>query len=123
MGYETKLIVAIQYKRDEGKPVLPTPISYETVAELNLSGMPNEFFVEKIFDKPVEMPLFIRGEETTTDCYGKTICYCDDVKKVLSALYRCEGQEHYRRTELAINTLKSFTSPDWENIVVFNYGY
>lgn len=124
MGYETKLIVAIQYKKEE-KPNLSKPYYYEVVAQLNLAGMPNEFFVKGIFTKEVEVPVYTGDVEITEDKYGKKLCYCDDIKKVLRVLHACEGKEHYRRTELAINTLKSFDSSDWayDNIVVINYGY
>ena len=43
--------------------------------------------------------------------------------KNFKKFFKCETEEHYLRTELAINTLKSFTSKDWEDVVVVHYGY
>lgn len=118
MGYESKLVVVEKW-------CVPNTASMgETVLELNLARMPNEFFpIEKTFENEIEAPVFI-GDfgSVTEDKYGKKLRYTS-VEKLLKVLYKCEAVEHYRRTELAINTLKSFTSRDWNNIIVVHYGY
>ena len=117
MGYESKLIVVVKWGVDCASSL------GEIVAELNLSGMPNEFFpIEETFENEIEKPIYMASEEVMEDKYGKVLRYTS-VEKLLKVLYACEAKEHYRRTELAINTLKSFISKDWENIVVVHYGY
>lgn len=119
MGYESKLIVVKKY-------VGSTDIFGEVIAEINLSGMSNAFFEDSVFVNEIgKQCLVIRGEEVTTDCYGKKLTYAsaDDVLKVL---YKCESVEHYRRTKLAINVIECFCkSTDWDsdNICIFHYGY
>lgn len=117
MGYESKLIVVRKWGIDSISSL------GETVAELNLSEMPNEFFpIEKTFENEIEKPIYMISEEVMKDKYCKVLRYTS-VKKLLKVLYKCEAKEHYRRTELAINTLKSFLSKDWEDIIVVHYGY
>lgn len=118
MGYESKLII-VQKWSFECKDSFG-----ETVAELNLSGMPNTFFpIDKTFENEVEAPVYMGDYgEITEDKYGKKLRYTT-VEKLLKILYACEAEEHYRRTEMAINLLKSFTTKDWDNIVVIHYGY
>lgn len=117
MGYESKLVVVKKWNYDSGNSF------GETIAELNLCGMGNEFFpIEKNFENEIDRPIYMNNEEVTTDKYGKVLRYTS-VENLLKVLYKCEAEEHYRRTELAINTLKSFLSKDWENIVVVHYGY
>lgn len=118
MGYESKLIVVEKYSFDGATSF------GETVAELNLAGMPNSFFpIKKTFENEMNKPVYV-GDwgEVTEDKYGDKLRYTS-VEKLLNVLYKCENEEHYRRTELAINTLKTFTSKYWENIVVVHYGY
>ena len=118
MGYESKLIVVKKWSA-------PNTISMgETIAEVNLSGMPNAFFpIEETFENEIEAPVFMGNSELETeDKYGKKLRYTS-VEKLLKVLYKCEAEEHYRRTELSINTLKSFTSRDWDNVIVVHYGY
>jgi len=120
MGYESKLIVVKKFEFDASS-------LGETIAELNLSGMPNEFFpIAEHFENEIEKPVFvghgINGMEISEDCYGKILRYTS-VEKVLKVLYACEAKEHYRRTEMAINFLKSFLSKEWGEIVVVHYGY
>ena len=118
MGYESKLIVVEKWSA-------PNTISMgETVLELKLSGMPNEFFpIEKTFENEIEAPVDMGDfESVTEDKYGKKLRYTS-VEKLLKVLYKCEAEEHYRRTEMAINTLKSFTSKDWDDIIVVHFGY
>lgn len=117
MGYESKLVVVEKYDVDGacyfGK----------IIAELNLCGMPNEFFpIEETFENEISKPIFLDGKETIKDCYGEKLRYAG-VDKVLRVLYKCESREHYRRTEMAINLLKSFTTSDWTDIAVVHYGY
>lgn len=121
MGYESKLIVVQKYSFND------TSSFGETILELNLSGMPSGFFpINETFENEIEAPIFvgrgINGIEVTEDCYGKKLRYTS-VEKLLNVLYKCEAEEHYRRTELAINTLKSFTTKDWGEIAVVHYGY
>ena len=100
----------------------------ETIAELKLAGMPNSFFpINETFENELEegKKIFMYdGEvgELDTDKYGKKLRYTTP-EKLLQILYKCEAEEHYRRTEMAINLLKSFTTKDWDNIFVFHYGY
>ena len=121
MGYESKLIIVRKYSS------LDTNSFGETIAEINLSGMPNEFFpINQTFENEIEEPVFvglgINGMEISEDCYGKKLRYTS-VEKLLKVLYTCEAKEHYRRTEMAINFLKSFLSKDWDDVVVVHYGY
>lgn len=118
MGYESKLVV-VQKWNAEGVSSLG-----ETIAEINLCGMPNAFFpIEETFENEIEAPVFMGNSELETkDKYGKKLRYTS-VEKLLKVLYACEAEEHYRRTELAINTLKSFQSKDWGEIAVVHFGY
>lgn len=117
MGYESKLVVVKKWGFDEASSL------GETICELNLCGMPNSFFpIETIFENEIEKPVFMNGDEVIEDKYGKKLRYTS-IEKLLKVLYKCESEEHYRRTELAINTLKTFLSNDWEDIVVVHYGY
>ena len=118
MGYESKLIVVEKWSA-------PNTFSMgDTIAEIKLSKMSNSFFpIEETFENEIESPVFMGDSESVTeDRYGKKLRYTS-VEKLLKVLYKCESEEHYRRTELAINTLKSFTSKDWDDIVVVHYGY
>ena len=118
MGYESKLVVVEKWSA-------PNTISMgETVLELNLAGMPNAFYpINETFENEIEAPVFM-GDfgSVTEDKYGKKLRYTS-VEKLLKVLYKCESEEHYRRTELAINTLKSFISKDWDDVIVVHYGY
>ena len=118
MGYESKLIVVEKWS------VEGTSSFGDTIAVIKLSGMPNSFFpIEETFENEIEAPVFMGDSEMETeDKYGKKLRYTS-VEKLLKVLYKCEAEEHYRRTELAINTLKTFTSKDWNDIVVVHYGY
>ena len=122
MGYESKLVVVKKWSHESES-------FGETIAELNLSGMPNSFFpINETFENELEegKKIFMYdGEvgELDTDKYGKRIRYTTP-EKLIQVLHKCEGEEHYRRTEMAINLLRSFVrNPDWEDIVVFHYGY
>lgn len=120
MGYESKLIVVNQF---EGSDIFG-----DIIAEINLSGMPNEFFVDDVFDKKLQGGLFIvrNGEAVNKDAYGKPLKYSTSVENVLKVLYKCEAKEHYRRTKLAIDTLECFSrSSDWasDKIAIIHYGY
>ena len=119
MGYESKLVVVKKWNFDS------TDSFGETIAELNLCRMPNTFFpISETFENEIEPNkyIFMNDEEVSDDKYGEKIRYTS-VEKLLKVLYKCEAEEHYRRTEMAINLLKSFTTNDWENVVVFHYGY
>ena len=119
MGYESKLVVVKKWNFDS------TDSFGETIAELNLCGMPNSFFpVSETFENEIEEGkyIYMNNEEVSDDKYGEKIRYTS-VEKLLKVLYKCEAEEHYRRTEMAINLLKSFTTNDWEDVVVFHYGY
>lgn len=122
MGYESKLVVVKKWNFDSADSF------GETIAELNLCVMPNSFFpIEETFENEIEEGKYIfmndgENETVNEDRYGKKIRYTS-VEKLLKVLYKCEAEEHYRRTEMAINLLKSFTTSDWDNIVVFHYGY
>lgn len=118
MGYESKLVV-VQKWNFEGDNTFGN-----TIVELNLSGMPNTFFpIEKTFENECEKAVYLGNYgEVTEDCYGKKLRYTS-VEKLLKVLEECEDEEHYRRIELAINTLKTFLSKDWDNIAVVHYGY
>lgn len=119
MGYESKLVVVKKWNYDSGDSF------GETIAELNLCGMPNTFFpISETFENEIEPNkyIFMNNEEVSDDKYGEKIRYTS-VEKLLKVLYKCEAEEHYRRTEMAINLLKTFTSGDWDNIVVFHFGY
>lgn len=124
MGYETKLVVVKKYGFDTYDVQTTNPFG-ETIAEINLCGMPNSFFpIEETFENKLEPNkyIFMNDGEVTEDKYGKKLRYTS-VEKLLKVLYACEAEEHYRRTEMAINLLKSFTTNDWEDIVVVHYGY
>lgn len=127
MGYESKLIVVNKWCSDDRNPFAePVKESFgETIAVLDLCGMPDSFFpINETFENEIEENryLFLDGKEVSKDCYGKLVRYTS-VEKLLKVLYKCESEEHYRRTEMAINLLKTFTSGDWDNIVVFHFGY
>lgn len=116
MGYESKLVVVQRFDFDY------TSFG-NTIVTINLSGMPSTFFpIDKTFENELDKPIFIEGKEVLEDCYGEKLRYTS-VEKLLQTLHECEVKEHYRRTELAINVLKSFVSKDWDNIVVVHYGY
>ena len=116
MGYESKLVVVRKWEIDASS-------FGETIAELNLCKMPNSFFpIEETFECEVDKPILLGHEEVSEDCYCEALRYTS-VEKLLKILYKCENEEHYRRTEMAINLLKSFTTSDWDNIVVVHYGY
>lgn len=122
MGYESKLVVVKKWNFE----------SYsfgETIAELNLSGMPNSFFpINETFENELEegKKIYMNdGEvsEVDEDKYGERLRYTTP-EKLIQVLHKCEGEEHYRRTEMAINLLRSFVrNPDWDDIFVFHYGY
>ena len=122
MGYESKLVVVRKWSFEDVSSF------GETIAELKLAGMPNSFFpINETFENELEegKKIFMYdGEvgELDTDKYGKKLRYTTP-EKLLQILYKCEAEEHYRRTEMAINLLKSFTTKDWDNIFVFHYGY
>ena len=117
MGYESKLIIVEKWSF-KGASSLG-----ETIAELNLSKMGKDFFpIDETFEMEVDKPIYLNGEEITEDKYGEKL-RCTSVEKLLKVLYRCESECHYRRTELAINTLKTFQSKGWEDVVVVHYGY
>lgn len=117
MGYESKLVVVKKWSFDESSSF------GETIAELNLSVMGNEFFpIDKTFENEIDKPIYMNSEEVIEDKYGEKLRYTS-VEKLLKVLYECESKEHYRRTEMAINLLKSFTTKDWNDIVVVHYGY
>lgn len=117
MGYESKLVVVKKWNFDDGDSF------GETIAELNLSGMPNSFFpINETFENESEKSIYMCDGYVIEDKYGEKLRYTS-VEKLLQTLYKCEAEEHYRRTEMAINLLKSFTTKDWDNIFVFHYGY
>ena len=118
MGYESKLVVVQKWSFQD------TDSLGETIAELNLSKMGNDFFpINETFENEMNGKyIYLDGEEVTEDKYGDKLRYTS-VEKLLKVLYKCESNEHYRRTELAINTLKTFLSKDWGEIVVVHYGY
>ena len=122
MGYESKLVVVMKWSFEDSDTF------GETVAELNLAGMPNSFFpIDETFENELEegKKIYMNdGEvsEVDEDKYGERLRYTTP-EKLIQVLHKCEGEEHYRRTEMAINLLKSFTTKDWNNIFVFHYGY
>ena len=123
MGYESKLVVVKKWNFTDAESF------GETIAELNLCGMPDSFFpIKETFENEIEEGKYIlmndgENETVNKDRYGEKIRYTS-VEKLLKVLYKCESEEHYRRTEMAINLLKSFTKDDWgDDIVVFHYGY
>ena len=117
MGYESKLVVVQKWSFENAGSL------GDTIAEIKLSKMPNTFFpINETFENEVEAPVYMNGKEEIDDCYGEKLRYTS-VEKLLKVLYKCESEEHYRRTEMAINMLKSFTTNDWDNIVVVHYGY
>lgn len=116
MDYESKLIIVEKW-------TIETDNFGQSIAQLDLSGMPNDFFpIEETFENEIPKPIFFNGREIIEDYYGKILRYTD-VDKLLRVLYKCESKEHYRRTEMAINLLKSFTTSDWNDIAVVHYGY
>jgi hypothetical protein len=119
MGYESKLVVVKKWSYESSDSF------GETIAELNLSCMPNSFFpINETFENELEegKKIFVYDSEDA-DRYGYRLRYTTP-EKLLKVLHKCEGEEHYRRTEMAINFLRSFVrNPDWEDIVVFHYGY
>ena len=118
MGYESKLVVVQKWAFQDSESF------GETIAELNLSCMGKNFFpISETFENEMNGKyIYLDGEQVTEDKYGDKLRYTS-VEKLLKILYKCEAEEHYRRAELAINTLKSFTSQDWDNVVVVHYGY
>ena len=118
MGYESKLVVVQKWSFEDASTF------GETIAELNLAGMSNAFFpIKKTFENESEKAIYMGDYgEVIEDKYGEKLRYTS-VEKLLKVLYQCESEEHYRRTEMAINLLKSFTTKDWDNIFIFHYGY
>ena len=120
MGYESKLVIVRKWNFDAGDSF------GETIAELNLCEMPNSFFpINETFENELEegKKIFMASKEVDTDCYGYRVRYTTP-EKLLEVLHKCEAEEHYRRTGMAINLLKSFEEDDnWYDIFVFHYGY
>lgn len=122
MGYESKLVVVRKWNFDSGDSF------GETIAELNLCGMPNSFFpIKETFENELEegKKIFMASEEEKVDedKYGERLRYTTP-EKLLDVLHKCESEEPYRRTRMAIDLLKSFEEDDdWYDIFVFHYGY
>ena len=120
MGYESKLVVVQKWSFESSDSF------GETIAELNLSKMPNSFFpINETFENELEegKNIYMNDGEVDEDKYGDRLRYTTP-EKLLQVLYKWESEEYYRRTEMAINLLKSFVRNDaWDNIFVFHYGY
>lgn len=119
MGYESKLIIVKKWDFDS------VDSFGETIAELNLSKMPNTFFpINETFENELEegKKIYVNEGEVDEDKYDERLRYTTP-EKLFKVLYKCEGEEHYWRIEMAINLLKSFITKDWDNIFVFHYGY
>lgn len=119
MGYESKLVVARPFEGPDGKVT-----GYDTIAVINLGAMQNAFFaIEETFPNELETEIFLEGSYKIEDCYGEHLRY-GNVRSVLRTLHACEAQCHYRRSDMAINLLKSFTTSEWDDdIMVIHYGY
>lgn len=119
MGYESKLVVARPY-HDSNEKVT----GYDVIAVINLGTMQSNFFpIEETFPNELETEIFLDGSYKIEDCYGEYLRY-GDVRTVLRTLHACEAQSHYRRSDMAINLLKSFTTREWDDdIMVIHYGY
>lgn len=119
MGYESKLIVARPFHGSDEKVT-----GYEVIAIMDLGSMQNAFFpIKETFPNELETELHLDGSYKIEDCYGEHLRY-GSVRSILKTLHACETQCHYRRSDMAINLLKSFTTSEWDDdIIIIHYGY
>lgn len=114
MGYESKIVVVDRSDIWDGY------IVGETIAVFNLSGVnwnPAEIFTEKI-----DFDLFVDGECTREDKYGKT-CRMADIDDVVKVLESMAEKYNYRRFAPVISLLKGFEQQRWDALKVIHYGY
>lgn len=121
MGYESRIIIAEKHsvKRVDG-----TEYIFSTrLADMKLSRMWNGF--TSLFTKTVEWEIYGDNDvDLTTDCYGDTCTYTDDIESVIKFLEECEKKEHYRRVTPALAMLKAYAAEEWEgDLIVIHYGY
>ena len=114
MGYESKIVVVDRSDIWDGY------IVGGTIAVFNLSGInwnPQEIFTEKI-----DFDLFVDGECTRVDKYGRH-CYMADIDDVVKVLENMAEKESYRRFAPVIGLLKGFEQQRWDDLKVVHYGY
>ena len=114
MGYESKLIVV------ERTEIWNGIVVGEAVAEFNLCVVNCNF--TDIFTEPIDFNLYIDGNPTMSDCYGKHCCMAD-VDDVIKALEKMSEEIDYRRFAPAIGLLKGFEQQRWDTLKVVHYGY
>lgn len=129
MGYEHKIIVAQKVVNDQVVNRDPDIFSI-TLAEMKLSRTGSGF--DELFTKEIDWQLFSdypcidckRDIEITTDCYGDTCTYTDDIQSVIAWLEQKNYQEHYRRYTPAIAMLKAYVAENWDHpLILIHYGY
>lgn len=121
MGYESRIFIAEKYsnKRVDGTEY----ICSIRLADMKLSRMPNGF--TNLFTKTVDWKICGDNDvDLTTDCYGDTCTYTDDIESIIEFLEKCEQKEHYRRVTPALAMLKAYAAENWEgDLIVIHYGY
>ena len=82
MGYESKLVVVMKWRFEDSDTF------GETVAELNLAGMPNTFFpIKETFENECDKAIYMGDYgEVTEDKYGEKLRYTTP-EKLLKVLY------------------------------------
>ena len=114
MGYESKIIVV------ERTEVWNGTVVGETIAEFNLCVVNCNF--ADIFTEPIDLNLYMDGNPTMSDCYGRHCCMAD-VDDVVKALEKMSEEIDYRRFAPVIGLLKGFEQNKWDTLKVVHYGY
>lgn len=121
MGYESRIIIAEKhsFNLDDGTE----EVYSNTLADMKLSKMWKGF--TSLFTKTVDWKIYGDNDiDLTTDCYGDTCTYTDDIESIIEFLEKCEQKEHYRRVTPALAMLKAYAAENWEGkLVVIHYGY
>ena len=129
MGYEHKIIVAQKVVNDQVVN-RDLDIFSITLAEMKLSRTDSGF--DNLFTKKIDWQIFSdypcndcnHDIEITTDCYGDTCTYTDDIQSVIAWLEQENHKEHYRRYTPAIAMLKAYAAESWDwPLIIIHYGY
>ena len=114
MGYESKLIVV------ERAEVWKGYIIGTEIAEFNLCSV--NWNPGDVFSKEIDFDIYVDGESTRDDKYGKT-CRMADIDDVVDVLEEMAAKDNYRRFAPAIALLKGFEQQRWDDLKVVHYGY